>query len=99
MLSPFSWASLQAAAWPIAYTGVASVGIAFTAQVVAQRYAHAADAAIILSAETLFAALFGYWLMGDRLNANGLLGCGLILASLLAVQLLPLVRARRLLSS
>ena len=93
---PFSWAGLQGAAGPIAYAGVMSVGIAFTAQVVAQRYAQAADAAIILSAETLFAALFGYWLMGDRLNANGLLGCGLILASLLAVQLLPLApRARR----
>ena len=91
----FSWAGLQAAAWPIAYTGVVSVGIAFTAQVVAQRYAHAADAAIILSAETLFAALFGYWLMGDRLGSVGLLGCGLILASLLAVQLLPLLPVRR----
>lgn len=96
---PVSWAGLKAAAGPIAYAGVMSVGIAFTAQVVAQRYAHAADAAIILSAETLFAALFGYWLMGDRLNSNGLLGCGLILASLLAVQLLPLVRARTLSSS
>ncbi|CAN5169027.1 DMT family transporter [soil metagenome] len=96
VFEPISWAGLQAAAGPIAYTGVVSVGIAFTAQVVAQRYAHAADAAIILSAETLFAALFGYWLMGDRLNANGLFGCGLILASLLAVQLLPLVaRTRR----
>lgn len=95
VFEPFSWAGLQAAAWPIAYTGVVSVGIAFTAQVVAQRYAHAADAAVILSAETLFAALFGYALMGDRLNRFGLLGCGLILASLLAVQLLPLLRGRR----
>lgn len=95
LFEPFSWAGLQAAAWPIAYTGVVSVGIAFTAQVVAQRYAHAADAAVILSAETLFAALFGYALMGDRLNSFGLLGCGLILASLLAVQLLPLLRGRR----
>lgn len=95
VFEPFSWAGLQAAAWPIAYTGVVSVGIAFTAQVVAQRYAHAADAAVILSAETLFAALFGYALMGDRLNSFGLLGCGLILASLLAVQLLPLLRGRR----
>lgn len=91
VFEPFSWAGLEAAAWPIVYTGVFSVGIAFTAQVVAQRYAHAADAAIILSAETLFAALFGYLLMGDRLSAAGLFGCGLILFSLLAVQLLPLL--------
>lgn len=91
---PVSWAGLQAAAGPIFYTGVLSVGVAFTAQVVAQRYAHAADAAIILSSETLFAALFGFWLMGDRLGSTGLLGCGLILASLLLVQLLPLMPGR-----
>jgi drug/metabolite transporter (DMT)-like permease len=66
--------------------------VAFTAQVVAQRYAQAADAAIILSSETLFAALFGYLLMGDRLSAAGFGGCALILFSMLAIQLLPLLR-------
>lgn len=93
---PVSWAGLQAAAGPIAYTGVLSVGVAFTAQVVAQRYAHASDAAIILSAETLFAAVFGYLLMGDRLSPAGLFGCALILASLLVIQLLPLFPRLRL---
>ncbi len=91
LFEPFGWQALQAAALPIVYTGVLSVGVAFTAQVVAQRYAHAADAAIILSSETLFAALFGYLMMGDRLNSAGLLGCGLILASMLAIQLAPLL--------
>lgn len=95
LFEPLSWAGLQAAALPIAYTGLLSVGVAFTAQVVAQRYAHAADAAIILSSETLFAALFGYLLMGDRLGEAGLLGCGLILVSMLAIQLLPLLRTRK----
>ncbi|MBW8846567.1 MAG: DMT family transporter [Burkholderiales bacterium] len=90
-MEPVRWAGIEAAAWPIAYTGVVSVGIAFTAQVVAQRYAHAADAAIILSAETLFAAAFGYVLLGERLNTAGLIGCGLMLACILLVQLLPLV--------
>mgnify|MGYP006338128157 CR=1 FL=1 len=41
-------------------TGVLSVGVGFTAQVVAQRCTAPADAAIVLSSETLFAALFGY---------------------------------------
>ena len=95
LTEPLRWASLQAAAWPIAYTGVLSVGVAFTAQVVAQRYAHAADAAIILSAETLFAAAFGYALLGDRLNTAGLIGCGLMLACILLVQLMPLVGTLR----
>lgn len=102
VMEPVRWDGLIAAAGPIAYTGVLSVGVAFTAQVVAQRYAHAADAAIILSAETLFAAAFGYALLGERLDANGLLGCGLMLACILLVQLTPLVgtlRRRRILTT
>ncbi len=91
---PLSWAGLHSATWALAYTGVLSVGVAFTAQVVAQRYAHATDAAIVLSAETLFAAVFGYLLMGDRLDAVGLLGCGLIFVSMLGVQVLPLFSTR-----
>lgn len=95
VMEPVRWAGIQAAAWPILYTGVLSVGIAFTAQVVAQRYAHAADAAIILSSETLFAAAFGYALLGERLNDAGLLGCGLMLGCILLVQLMPLVGSLR----
>ncbi|RTL45468.1 MAG: DMT family transporter [Burkholderiales bacterium] len=101
-LEPPRWEGLIAAAGPIAYTGVLSVGVAFTAQVVAQRYAHAADAAIILSSETLFAAAFGYVLLGERLDATGWLGCGLMLACILLVQLMPLVgtlRRRRILTT
>ncbi|WP_343628874.1 DMT family transporter [Roseateles sp.] len=91
----WSWHGIASAAGPILYTGVLSVGVAFTAQVVAQRYAHAADAAIILSSETLFAAVFGYLLMGDRLNGAGLLGCALILGAMLLIQLLPMLRVLR----
>lgn len=92
---PVRSAGIAAAAWPIAYTGVLSVGVAFTAQVVAQRYAHAADAAIILSSETLFAAAFGYLLLGERLNGAGLFGCGLMLSCILLVQLMPLLGTLR----
>lgn len=89
-------AGIRQAAVPILYTGVISVGFAYTGQVVGQRYAEAADAAIILSAETLFAAIFGFLLMGDRLSSVGLAGCGLIFACIVAVQLMPLMNLRRL---
>lgn len=88
-------AGIRTAAVPILYTGILSVGIAYTGQVVGQRYADAADAAIILSAETLFAALFGFLLMGDRLSVTALAGCVLIFTCILAVQMLPMVQARR----
>lgn len=88
-LEPWSLQGVRDAAGAILYTGVLSVGVGFTGQVVAQRWTRAADAAIVLSSETLFAALFGAWLMGDRLGSTGLAGAGLILAGILAVQLLP----------
>ena len=89
-LEPISADGLRIAAGAIAYTGVLSVGVGFTLQVVGQRHAQPADAAIILSAETVFAALFGAWFMGDRLSPTGLAGCALILGCILAVQMLPL---------
>ena len=91
---PISADGLRAAAGAIAYTGFVSVGVGFTLQVIGQRHAHPADAAIILSSETVFAALFGAWIMGDRLAPTGLAGCALILACILAVQVMPMLRRR-----
>ncbi len=75
-------------AWlPILYTGVVSVGIGFSMQVIGQRDAQPAEAAIILSAETVFAGLFGFLLLGERLSSSGLAGGALILCGIVAVQL------------
>ena len=82
-----AWQALGA----IAYTGILSVGLGFTLQVVAQRHTRAADSAIVLSAESVFAAAAGAIFMGDRVGATGLAGCALILACVLVVQLQPLL--------
>lgn len=88
-VEPMSLRGIADAAGALLYTGVLSVGIGFTGQVVGQRWTRPADASIILSSETLFAAVFGAWLMGDRLGPAGWAGCALILAGIVAVQLLP----------
>jgi len=93
-LESISSAGLATAGVAIAYTGILSVGVGFTLQVVGQRHAPPADAAILLSSETVFAAAFGALLMGDRLSPTGWLGCGLILAGILLVQCLPLLATR-----
>jgi drug/metabolite transporter (DMT)-like permease len=74
------------AAAPILYGGVLSVGIAYTLQVVAQRQAPPAHAAVILSLETVFAALGGWLLLDEYLSPRGLIGCGLMLAGMLISQ-------------
>ena len=83
--------SIRAAAGAIAYTGLISVGVGYTTQVVAQRHTHEADAALLLSSETVFAAFFGAVLAGDRLAPAGWAGCALILACILAAQAVPLL--------
>lgn len=94
-IEPVDWSAVQRA-WPeIIYAGVFSGGIAFTLQVVGQRYTSAPQAAIFLSSEALFAALFGAWFLGERLPAAGLLGCALIFAAIIAVELLPAIFSRK----
>jgi drug/metabolite transporter (DMT)-like permease len=83
---PFVLSATLKAASPILYGGVGSVGVAYTLQVVAQKNAHPAHAAILLSLESVFAVLGGWVLLGERLGARGLLGCGLMLAGMLISQ-------------
>ena len=80
------WDGLLLAGPAILYTGVLSAGLGYTGQVVAQRRTTPARAAIILSMEAVFAALFGNLLLGERLTAQQLLGCGLMLAGMLLAQ-------------
>jgi drug/metabolite transporter (DMT)-like permease len=85
-------AGLIAGTPTILYGGLLSVGIAYTLQVIAQRHTHASDAAILLSSETLFAALAGVLYLGERLNSLQMTGAVLIFSSILLVQLVPLGR-------
>jgi len=75
------------AALPIIYGGAFSVGIAYTLQVVAQKNAHPAHAAIILSMETVFAALGGWIILNEILSMREISGCVLMLAGMLFSQL------------
>jgi drug/metabolite transporter (DMT)-like permease len=81
--------NILAAGYSILYAGVLSGGIAYTLQVVAQQYTPSTDSAVILSAESVFAALAGALFMQDRLTATGWLGCGLIFGAILLVELGP----------
>jgi len=93
---PISLSGIWTVMPAILYAGALSGGVAFTLQIVAQRHTPAAEAAIIMSLESVFAALSGAWLLGDRLGTIGLFGCALILAGVLLVQLVPLLRRNNL---
>ena len=87
-------AAIRQATIPILYGGILSAGVAFTLQVICQRTSPPAHAAIIMSLETVFAALAGGLILHERLGLRGLAGCTLMLAGLMVVQLPPLLGRR-----
>ncbi len=81
------WAAIGQAWWAIAYTGILSVGAGYTLQAAGQRHSPATDAALILSLEAVFAALFGFLIIHEGLLPIQISGCGLIFAAVVAVTL------------
>ena len=74
----------------IIYCGIMSTGVAYTIQIVAQGKASLAPAAIILSMESVFAAIAGWIIMNQNLDYYKLMGCLCILIGVILVQLVPI---------
>jgi len=70
----------------IAYTALFSLGLCYTLQIWAQRHTPPADAALILSLESVFAVLSGWWLLDERLADIQIFGCTLIFIAVLLSQ-------------
>lgn len=99
LLAPFWETITLTGVWnatpEILYGGLLSVGLGFTLQVVAQRHADAAQAAILLSSEIVFAALAGALVLGERLGGMQWAGSSLILLAIVGVQMAPWLAVRR----
>jgi drug/metabolite transporter (DMT)-like permease len=76
-------------------TGLLASAGAFLVQTTVQQHIPAARTAIILTMEPVFAALFGYWLAGDRLVVVQILGALMILSALVIGEVLPVLRRRK----
>ena len=88
LLGEWRAASPPASVWgAAAFTGVLATALAFGLQTSAQRYTTASHTALILTGEPVFAALFSYLLIGERLGPRALLGCLLILLGMVVVEL------------
>lgn len=73
--------------WSLLYSGVVAVGIGFTLQVIGQSKVDPALASLILSLEAVFAVLGGMIFLGERLSSREWLGCAVMLAAVILVQL------------
>ena len=75
------------AALPLLYTGVISCGIAYTFQIIGQVHLPPTVASLIMSLESVFAALAGWIILKEVLSTKELVGCGLVFTAVILTQL------------
>ena len=88
-------AAVLAAIVPILYAGICSDGIAYTLQIVAQKTTEATVASIIMSLESVFAAIGGWLILSESLTAVELSGCALVFAAVILSQVPDFLEARK----
>ena len=89
-----NWAGIMAAAVPILYCGVVSGGIGYTLQIVAQKFTDPTIASLLMSLESVFAVIAGAVLLGEQMSSRELLGCAVMFAATILVQI-PLPGERK----
>lgn len=86
-LESFTWRDILSAWVPLLYTGVVSSGVGYTLQILGQRTVSPTVASLILSLESVFAALAGWAILGQALSLRELFGCALVFVAVILAQL------------
>ena len=72
---------------PILYTGLISSGVGYTLQILGQKDTPPAVASLIMSLESVFAALSGWLLLGQGMTGREAVGCALVFAAVVLAQI------------
>ena len=78
---------ILACALPILYAGIFSCGLAYTFQIIGQKHVDPAVASLLMSFESVFAALSGALILGETLSLKELSGCILMFCAVILAQL------------
>ena len=76
------------ACWlPLCFAGILSMGVAYTLQIVGQKHLEPTAASLIMSLESVFAALGGWLVLRETMSARELTGCALVFVSVILSQI------------
>ena len=82
-----TWAGIRACVIPFAHTGLLSMGIAYSLQIIGQKDLPPAPAALIMSLESVFALVFGILILKEALTGWEILGCTLVFIAVILSQI------------
>lgn len=88
-------ASIWDARVPILYAGIMSCGVAYTLQILGQKDTDPTTATLLMSLESVFAALSGWVLLHESLSLKELLGCALVFAAVILAQIPLPVKSKK----
>lgn len=72
---------------PILYTGIMSCGVAFTFQIIGQKYTEPTLASMLLCLESVFSVIFAFLILNQKLDSGELLGCALMFTAIILAQI------------
>lgn len=78
---------ILSASVPLLYAGVMSCGVAFTAQIFGQKYSDPTVASILLCLESVFAVIFGFIFLKDKLQSREMIGCVIMFTAIMLTQI------------
>lgn len=82
-----TWSGITACALPLVHAGILSMGVGYFLQIVGQQSLEATPATLIMSLESVFAALFGVVLLNEVMTGWEILGCCLIFIAVILSQI------------
>lgn len=90
-----TWETVSACALPLCYTGFLSMGMAYSLQIIGQKYVESTAASLLMSLESVFALLCGWLILHESLSAEEAAGCILVLLAVVLCQIPVKPRKKR----
>ena len=82
-----TWSGISACWLPLAHVGFLSMGAAYSLQIIGQKYLESSIASLIMSMESVFAVLFGWLILHERLSKWEIIGCVLVFIAVILSQI------------
>ena len=85
--STTTWQGILDCWFPLCWAGIVSMGIAYTLQIVGQKAIEPTTASLLMSFESVFAAIFGCLLLNESFTLPEGIGCILVFGAILLTQI------------